>query len=484
MQNQISTRFIIFSILVYASSALAQVKPGYDISFKVSGLKDTTVYLGYYYAESTLVRDTARVNAKGEFRFKKPQALPQGIYFVVLDRTRLFDIAVGSNQHFAMETTSDDYVKNMVVKGDDDNRLFFDNLRFNMERGKEADPFIKILQDTTLKDENRKKAARESFSRINDQVMAYQHDLITAHGNTMTARLLKSTKRVEIPDPPKRADGSVDSTFQLQYYREHFFDYFDLSDDALIRLPQPMYSQKVNEYLDKLFAPQADSIKKALEPLIAKAKTNEETYKYLIWTLVLKYQAPEYMGLDEIFVYLNDTYFTSGEMDFWANDKMKKNLKDHADRLRKSLIGKTAPNLIMQDAALQPKELYKIKNKYTLVYFFDPDCGACKTETPKLVDFYTKNKAKFDVEVFAVSADTSMQKMKEYIKTMNMKWITVNGPRTYVGPYHDLYDAMSTPTLYILDEKKKIIGKKIPAEKLENFLTNYERFQKQQAGKS
>ena len=88
---------------------------------------------------------------------------------------------------------------------------------------------------------------------------------------------------------------------------------------------------------------------------------------------------------------------------------------------------------------------------------------------------------KFDVEVYAVSSDTSMVKMKEYIKEMNMKWVTVNGPRTYVGPYQDLYDANTTPTLYVLDNQKKIIGKKIPAEKLEDFLGQYERIQRLKA---
>ena len=82
------------------------------------------------------------------------------------------------------------------------------------------------------------------------------------------------------------------------------------------------------------------------------------------------------------------------------------------------------------------------------------------------------------MQVYAVSADTSMVKMRDYIKEMNMKWITVNGPRTYVGPYQDLYDASTTPTLYVLDNQKKIIGKKIPAEKLEEFLTQYERIQR------
>lgn len=467
-----------FLIMVGYSSLMAQTRPGYELRFKITGLKDTTVYLGYYYAESTYVRDTARVNSKGEFVFDNKQVLPQGIYFVVLDKNRLFDFAIGSNQHFAMETNTTDYIKNMVVKNDTDNKLFFENMYFNLERNKEAEPFIKVLQDTTLKDETKKKEARDGFSKINDKVTAYQNELIAAHPKTMTARLLKSTKRVDIPEPPKRADGSIDSTFQLRYYRKHFFDNFDISDDALIRLPQPIYSQKINEYLDKLYAPQVDTLKKAIEPLIARVKSNQETYKYLVWTLMLKYQAPEFMGLDEMYVYLFDKYFATGEMDFWVNDRLKKNLKDHADRLRKSLIGITAPNLIMQDAALQPRTLHNIKNKYTIIYFFDPDCGHCKTETPKLVDFYTRNKAKFDVEVFAVSADTSMQKMRDYIKTMNMKWITVNGPRTYVGSYHDLYDAMTTPTIYILDEKKKIIGKKLPVDRLEDFFTNYEKFKK------
>lgn len=476
----IMRHLFMFVFFVYCSIVTAQNKQGYNLKFRVTGLKDTTVYLGYYYGESTFVRDTARVDGQGNFLFDGRQALPQGVYFVVLAKTRLFDMVIGNNQHFTIETKTDDYIRHAVVTGDVDNTLFFDNMRFNMERNKEAEPFIKVLQDTTLKDENKKKTAREGFARVNDKVIAYQNELIEKNPTTMTARLLKTTKRIDIPEPPKRPDGTIDSAFQLRYYREHFFDYFDLSDDALIRLPQPIYSQKINEYLDKLYTPQVDTLKKAISGLVARAKKNPETYKFMVWVLTLKYQNPEIMGLDELFVYLYDTYFASGEMNYWANDKLKKNLKDHADNLRKSLIGRTAPNLIMQDANQQPRSLYALKNKYTIIYFFDPDCGHCKTETPKLVSFYSKNKARFDVEVFAVSADTSIKKMRDYITEMNMKWITVNGPRTYVGSYHDLYDAQTTPTLYILDERKKIIAKKIPAEKLEDFLSNYESFQKKQ----
>lgn len=460
-------------ILFCSCSCFAQT--GYNIRFKVDGLKDTTAYLGYYYGESTFVKDTAKVSQAGEFVFDGRQTLPQGVYFLVLDKTRIFEIVVSQDQHFSLETSTADYVKNMKVTGDADNKLFFENMVFNMERHQEAEPYIKIIQDSTLS-EDQKKEARENFIKVNEKVLAYQEKVINEHPATLTARIFKANKPIKIPDPPKRPDGGIDSTFQLKWYREHFFDNFDLADDAMIRMPRPIYQEKVHEYLDKLYAPQADSLKKALNRVVAKAKKNQETYKYAVWVAVLKFQNPEIMGLDEVFVHLNDTYFASGEMNFWANAQMRKNLSDHADRLRKSLIGQKGANLIMQDISLKPRALYDIKNKYTVLYIFDPDCGSCKKETPKLVDFY--NKKKFDVEVYAVSADTSMVKMRNYIKEMNMKWITVNGPRTYVGPYQDLYDANTTPTLYVLDNQKKIIGKKIPAEKLEEFLTQYEKIQR------
>ncbi|SKC86366.1 redoxin domain-containing protein [Ohtaekwangia koreensis] len=471
-----------FFAFCFLLSAFCFAQPGYNIKFKVDGWKDTTVYLGHYYGESTYIKDTARANTKGEFAFAGKKELAQGVYFLVLDKSKIFEFVIGKSQHFSMDTKTDDYIKNMKITGDADNKLFFDNMLFNMERHKEAEPLIKILQDSTLA-EDKKKDARASFAKVNEKVVAYQNDVIAKNPGTMTATIFKSAQALKIPDAPKKADGTPDSTFQLRWYREHFFDNFDLGNEALLRMPRPVYSDKINEYLDKLYAPQVDSISKAVDKIVAKAKKNQETYKYAVWACLLKYQQPEIMGLDEVYVRLYDKYFASGEMDFWATDKLKKNLKDYADRLRKSLIGKTAPNLMMQDANFKPRSMYDLKTKYTIVYIFDPDCGHCKTETPKLVDFYTKDKTRFNLEVYAVSTDTSMAKMRDYIKTMNMKWITVNGPRTYSGTYADLYDAVTTPSLFVLDEKKKIIAKKLPIEKLEEFFVNYEKFQKAKSEK-
>ena len=470
-----------FALLVTLSVAAQE---GYKIDFKIKGIKDTTVYLGYYYGESTYRSDTARADKNGAFSFSGKGKLGQGVYMLIFQKgkelIRGIEFIMGTDQEFLMETSSEDYVKNMKVTGDEDNKLFFENMMHNMERGKEADPFLKVLNDSTISEDN-KKDAREGFQNLSKKVMAYQDEIIKKYPTTVTARILKANKPVEIPDAPTLPSGEKDQTFQYKYYKKHFWDNFDVADDALIRMPRPFYLEKLKEYLDKMVVPQQDSLIKEIDLLAAKARKNQETYKYLVWMCIVKYQNPEIMGLDAVYVHLFDKYYANKEMDFWINAKTKQNLKDHADQLRLSLIGMTAPNLQMQDLNKQPRSMYDIKNKYTILFIFDPDCGHCREETPKLVNFYNAHKKKFDLEVYAVSADSSMKKMRDFITEFKTPWITVNGPRSYVGSYQKLYDAQQTPSMYIIDNRKKIIAKKPPIEKLEDFLTHYEENQKKKA---
>jgi thiol-disulfide isomerase/thioredoxin len=474
-----------FSALFMVLSAWCSFgQQGYKIDLKIKGLKDTTAYLGFYLEENTHVKDTAKVNNQGAFTFKGSKALPQGIYFIVLGKAIIFEMLVGPNQHFSLETSTADYLKNMVVKGDDDNRVFFENIQFSTALQKEAEPLVKISKDSTLQDEQ-KKPARESLRKINEKAIAHQQAVLDKYPNTLMARMMKMNKPIDVPNPPKKADGTIDSTFQLRYYRQHYFDNFDLGDEAMLRMNKVYYFDKVKEYLDRLIVPHPDSVTKAINALAAIAKRNQNTYRYFIWNCIVHYQLHSIMGLDEVYVNLVDQYITTGEMDFWLDKKTVKNLQDYANKVRHAMIGRTAPNLIMQNENLQMRSLHDLKNKYTIIFFFKPSCGHCREETPKLVSFYNANKKKFDLEVFAVSTDTALQEMKNFIKEMKTTWITVNGPRTYLKTHFmELYFAETTPTIYILDDKKKIIARKLGVEQLEDFLINYEKTLKKKAAKT
>lgn len=487
-------RTLSFLAAILFAPFLLSAQDGYKLDFSIKELKDTTVYLGYYFGESTFIRDTTQSDKDGRFTFSGPKRLDRGIYFLAMDlpvtgkpkeakkKTKLFEpgFLVGDNQHFTLETSTADFFRNMKVTGDEDNQLFFANMLYNADRHKEAEPFLKILKDSTLT-EDQKKDARAEYLKIDKKVQDHQNDFLVRYPKTLTAKLLKLNRRVDVPPPPKKADGSIDSTFQYRYYKKHYFDNFDLTDDAMTRLPTPAYQEKLFEYLDKLVFQVPDSLMAAIDELALRVKSNKEAYQYLVHACVYKYQKPAIMGLDEVFVRLYDKYYESGEMDYWVNKAMKKSMKDYADKLRNSLIGKTAANLVMQDQNKQRKALYDITKKYSLIYIFDPDCGHCKEETPKLVAFYNQKKDKFNLEVFAVDLDSSMLKMRNYIKDMKMPWITVNGPRSYSGSLFNNYYAETTPMLYILDSKRKIIAKGLPVERIEDFLINYEKFERRKA---
>ncbi len=462
-------------LLLVLISTTAWSQTGYKLDFKIKGLKkDTTVFLGYQSGEQSYVRDTAKVGAGGAFSFEDPKTIGQGMYMVILKATPILQFVIGADQRFVIETDTADYAGHAVVTGDEDNKLFFENSNFIAGKFKQADPYVKILRDSTLKDDAAKKAAREEFQKIGKEVQAYQADLIAKHPTTFTARLLKSTREIEVPEPPKRADGTIDSTWQFRYYREHYWDNYDLADDALLRVPKSQYQEKIKDYLDRLFLQSSDTLTKEINRLAAKVKKNQEAYKYFVWTCMGHYQQHKIMGLDQVYVNLYDKYVATGEMDFWLDKKMKQQIKEYVDKIRISMIGSNAPNLIMQDQDLKPKSMYDIKNKYTILFFFDPDCGHCREETPKLVDFYNKNKTKFDFEVYAVSIDTSMLKMRNFIKEFKTPWTTVNGPRTYVGHWGKMYYAETTPTMYVIDTKRKIIGKKLAPEMLGEFFEKYD----------
>jgi len=462
----------ILLVLLCFSSFLSQAQSGYRLGFQVEGWKDTTVLLAYYNGEQTLRRDTARVDKKGTFFFEGSKPLLQGLYLLAVNNTRQFEFVVGEDQVFDLHTRTDDYYAHMKVQGDQDNQLYFENLAMNKEKFALVEPFLKVLKDSAAS-EVEKTGARTRFEAERKAIMTYQDNLIKKYPKTLTARMLLANREIEIPEAPLQSDGTPDPAFRLNYYRAHYFDHFDLRDDALLRIREPLYAKKVTDYLDRLFVQHPDTLFQEVKRLATLTKGNLEAYKYLVWACLTHYQSHNIMGLDGVYVKIFDTYVATGEMDYWLDKNAKQSIKEYVDKVRLSLIGNTAPNLIMQDQNLQPKALYDLRSQYTIVYFFRPTCGHCREETPKLVDFYNKKKKAFDLEVFAVDTDSSLANMKKFQADMKTPWITVSGPRTYVGRLDKLYHVDLTPTIYIIDNRKKIIAKKLNIDQLEDFLTKY-----------
>ena len=77
------------------------------------------------------------------------------------------------------------------------------------------------------------------------------------------------------------------------------------------------------------------------------------------------------------------------------------------------------------------------------------------------------------LKIFTVCSDTSLVKWKSAIRKKKMDWINVNGPRTLAGNYHEQYDVFSTPVIYILNNRKEIIAKRLVTDQFLGFFKNY-----------
>ena len=77
------------------------------------------------------------------------------------------------------------------------------------------------------------------------------------------------------------------------------------------------------------------------------------------------------------------------------------------------------------------------------------------------------------MKVFAVQTNsTGADKWKKYIKEHKLDWINVMDTYHTSNFRHD-YDVVTTPMIYLLDENKKIIAKKIDVENLDKVLKHF-----------
>jgi len=452
-----------------AITLIAAGQDRYTIKFTINGLKDTTCLIAYYYSNSTYVRDTLKVDGSGRCIYKPPADLPRGLYVLAITDKIYFDFVVNNDHKFSMETAKSDPVNQMVIKDSPENELFYKYLRYNRERYEEIQALEKrARQYTDLKDTLSDISGK--ISAINKELIAFRLGIVEKYPDSFTALMINAMREPEAPDPPILPNGKPDSLFAYRYYKAHFWDGTDFTDDRYLRTP--VFHNKLKKYFDQVAVQNPDSIIMEADALIERSRPNQEMFRYMVWFATYRYENPEYMGFDKVFVHLVDRYYLTGQTT-WLTNTVNDNIIKKANKIRPLLIGSIAPEMIMQDTNLSLVSMHSIQADFLILLFWDPDCGHCEKEIPILRDFYLANKERYKLEVFSVCSDTSLVKWKNAIRKKNMPWINVDGPRTLTGDYHGQYDIVATPVIYILDQRKEIIAKRLPADKVEGFIGNY-----------
>lgn len=468
MRHLVSTLFF----LLLSTALLQAQEKGYRIEVEVPDFKGTEAYLAYHFGAQQYIRDTAQVT-EGKFTFASDstEELEGGIYMIVFPPdNQYFEVLVSEDsQHFGVKNRMDDFVGAAEFEGAPENTIFYDYLAFLDKQRQRSAPFQQTLTDSTASKAD-KEAAQKQVVEIGKEVKAYQEKVVEEHAGTLPANIIRMSWQIEIPERLSELPKEERQKAQLLYYREHFFDNLDFSDGRLVRTP--MLVKKLDEFIDRLTVRHPDSINAAVDIVmgkIAAAGNDKEMYKFCASHFLNKYAKSEFMGMDAVYTHIALNYYADGKA-FWMKEKEVNRIVNNARRLIPLLIGKTAPNIELKTLEGKPVSLHAIDAQYTIIYFWDPDCGICKKASKELVAVYEKYKDQ-GVEIFGICNKTyeELDKCGESVKEKNMTWINTADPYGR-GQAHAKYDIRANPTLFILDKDKKIIYKQIGAKQIDEIL--------------
>ena len=465
-------------VLLASCAKMCFSQDGFLIKGKVKGWKDTVCYFGNHYGDKSYVKDTAKIDKDGNFVFKGKEKLVGGIYLIVLPNKKYFEILIDKEQHFSVETDSARLVENMKVKGSEDNSAFYKYLNYITEKQITAVSLRKkitrikedsIAAKTTKKDSL--KILQEKLGETDKEVGTFKDNFIKDHPASFLTVIFKAQKDVVVPETPILPNGKKDSTFPYHYYKEHYWDNINLADDRLLRTP--VFHMKLKYYLDNVVLQQPDTIIKEADMLVAKTAGNKETFKYVVWYLTTTYETSQIMGMDAVFVHEVEKYYVTKQA-YWVDSINIQKIVHKALTLKPLLLEKPTPPILMQDTLNRNIALYDVKAKYTVLIFWDPDCGYCQKVMPKLKDLYDSRLKSKDIAVYAVDIEGIEDKWKKFIIDKKLNWINCHDKyKQYF--LRELYDIYSTPVIYLLDDKKKIKAKRIDVDQLDGFIEHLEK---------
>lgn len=403
----------------------------YRISVTLAGTSEDCLYLKGYEGEAAYVADSARVR-NGKAVFKNRQALPCGVYSITDSRDSvLTDIILNRSSRFSVMSRGAGRQAGLTCDGSDENAVLFAFRKRLSQLPEDApDALGRLLREYT-------ETAPQSF--VSRYVKARYSILgfLQYHDNHLiTAAQL---------------DTLVRST--------HF------GEPRLLHSPLPVYSLMCH-YLTDQGIYHTDSLLAVVDGVMKRCTDPDVRDFYLGYFFHLFDQHnPDY---DPILVHLYDDFdrsWISGEYAPWYKRKV--------DRIRRILPGARLPLVYSHDIDGHMHSVNELKSKYTVLWFWDPDCDHCLTETPRLHELFQEYGDKYDFRVFAVEVNGDYERWKDFSDEHRL-WDWTNLTVAKGEPSHDFFDyfdIMTTPVMFLVDNTQNhtIIARQWTLEELMEY---------------
>lgn len=268
----------------------------------------------------------------------------------------------------------------------------------------------------------------------------------------------------------------TDDVTRAKFLVAHYWDHFDFADTSLIRVPE-ITEQAFVGFLQLFPYVPYTEVERGIEGMLDKALDADSVMFAHFTFLYEKYLYDPNSPMLSEELYIPVLRYIVGSSRVGEVDKLRPEYR--LEMALKNRPGSTATDFVYTLPSGKKEKLSDLCSDYTILFFNNPDCDACRTikaevEASGFVNFLLKEKeGKQRRLVFlSVYPDPDLEVWRKQLKEQPAAWVSAYDDGQVISKER-LYDLRAIPTFYLLDKNKKVIYKDVPFRVIASYLEQY-----------
>ncbi|GGZ75438.1 peroxiredoxin family protein [Algibacter mikhailovii] len=438
MKRFIFTLFLIPGLLLAQHSVKGIFTPAK--SYNVILLYKVTPTISEYVAN-------AKIDEHGHFEIQLDSTLEKGVYrmvYAVPQEDYNFDVIVNGKEDIELSFNAETGV---TYQNSFENKLLSSYTNsMSMVTQSIGNYFRERSTDTT------------ALNTIFETQRTTQENYENAAKGTIALEFIKANK-------PYTPSGYLDIRSYVKALKTHYFDYIDFNNPVL--QSSSFLTEKMLNYVFGMSSRSKDKVatfKTNIDVVCNKMKgAPKEVQRVLLFDL---WQQMVDLKMESVANYISETYLMDVAVTLNDQDLLR-TLILHRDLSN----GTKAPDFsldVIENGTTVTKKLSELDlPDHNIIVFWSTGCSHCLDEVPQLQKFINGIEA-LEVKVIAIALEDEPTKWNELQKTYP-EFLHVYGEGKWDNDIVESYGVKATPTYFILNKDKEIIGKPEDIEALKAF---------------
>ncbi len=240
---------------------------------------------------------------------------------------------------------------------------------------------------------------------------------------------------------------------------QHYWDNFRWADTTLVGSRKTYTEQAFVDYIQLLRNMPQEIVNESISTLFKKAAADKTMFLHIA-------EVAEKYLYDANSPYRNDEYYVAVLEGVTANPALDKweliRPNEQLILCRKNRVGHTANDFRYTVASGATRSMSALRTPFTLLFFNNPGCPSCAITLEQLKNsqYLMALVEAGTLAILAIYPDEDLSGWRDHAKEFPANWI--NGyDKSLTIKTKELYDLKAIPTMYLLDDDKKVMLKDV-----------------------